>query len=171
MFTSQVIQWNVFLILCLSIGWQHKISKCRILKFDFLESEKSFWSEIKIFSLVWQTLLFRLKKQTSKNVADTTFKTLVPNNIGKTSRKYQRRSSYLVKLQVYNLKVQTKYDYDELFLWCGWTMKDIYIVISRVFLGIPVYIATLYLRRSKKPTPWLGSLSVKLLGFKLSRLA
>ena len=44
-------------------------------KFDFLENKKSFWSEIKkTFFLVWQVLSFRLEKQTSTNVADTTFK-------------------------------------------------------------------------------------------------
>ena len=47
MFTSQVIQWNVSLVLCLGIWWRHKIWKYRNLKFGFLENKKSFWSEIK----------------------------------------------------------------------------------------------------------------------------
>ena len=46
-FASQVIQWNVFLVLCLGIWWRHEIWKCRILKFDYLENKKSFWSKIK----------------------------------------------------------------------------------------------------------------------------
>ena len=46
----------------------------KILKFDFLEAEKSFWIETKFFFLVSQVLSVRLKKQTSKNVMDTTFK-------------------------------------------------------------------------------------------------
>ena len=43
------------------------------LKFDYLKNEKSFRSEIKIFFFVLQVLSFRLTKQTSKNLADTTF--------------------------------------------------------------------------------------------------
>ena len=38
----------------------------KILQFDFLKNEKSFWSEIKKFFLVLQVLFFKLKKQTSK---------------------------------------------------------------------------------------------------------
>ena len=47
MFTFQVIQWNLILVLCLDIWWRHGIWKCRILKFNFLKTEKGFWSEIK----------------------------------------------------------------------------------------------------------------------------
>ena len=48
----------------------------KILKFGFLENGKNFWSEIKnIFPSSTSSLFyFRLKKQTSKNVTDTTFK-------------------------------------------------------------------------------------------------
>ena len=45
-----------------------------MLKLDYLKNEKSFRSEIKIFFLVLKVLSFRHSKQTSKNVADTTFK-------------------------------------------------------------------------------------------------
>ena len=31
LFTSQVIQWNVFLVLCLGIWGRHEIWKCRIV--------------------------------------------------------------------------------------------------------------------------------------------
>ena len=44
------------------------------LKFDYVKNEKSFQSEIKTFFLVSQVLSFTHTKQTSKNVADTTFK-------------------------------------------------------------------------------------------------
>ena len=44
-----------------------------MLKFDYLKNEKSFRSEIKAFFLVSNFLSFRDTKQTSKNVADTTF--------------------------------------------------------------------------------------------------
>ena len=47
-----------------------------MLKFDYFKNEKSFRSEIKAFFLVSQVLSFRHTKQTSKNVADTTFKYL-----------------------------------------------------------------------------------------------
>ena len=49
------------------------------MKFDFLENGKSFWSEIKIIfpSLISKVILFRLKKQTSKKVADTTFNYII----------------------------------------------------------------------------------------------
>ena len=57
--------------------WRHKTWISKILKFDFLGNEKSFWSEIKkTFFLFPQVVSFRLKKQTSKNVVDTTFKAL-----------------------------------------------------------------------------------------------
>ena len=63
-----------FLVLCLGIWWPHEIWMSQILNFDFLDNNKSFWSEIKTFFLVSQVPSFRVKKQTSKNVADTTFK-------------------------------------------------------------------------------------------------
>ena len=44
-------------------------------------------------------------------------------------------------------------------------------VAPRVLLGAPLYIATMYLSGSKKPSPWLGALSVKFLEFKVPRLA
>ena len=50
-FTYQVIQWNVFLVSGLGIWWRHEIWKCRILKFDFLESsnyEHVWWGEFKL---------------------------------------------------------------------------------------------------------------------------
>ena len=40
MFTSQVIQWNVYLVLC--FWWRHEKRISKILKFDFLKNEKSF---------------------------------------------------------------------------------------------------------------------------------
>ena len=40
-----------------------------------------------------------------------------------------------------------------------------------IFLGIPVYIATVYLSGTEEHSPWLGGLPVKLLKFKISRLA
>ena len=46
----------------------------KILKFDFHKNEKSLWNEIKTFSSVSRVLSARLKKQTSKNAVDTTFK-------------------------------------------------------------------------------------------------
>ena len=47
-----------------------------MLKFDFFHNETSFWIKIKTIFLISQVLSFRLKKQTSKNVADTTFNIL-----------------------------------------------------------------------------------------------
>ena len=44
-------------------------------------------------------------------------------------------------------------------------------VVGRVFLGIPVYIATLYFSGTEEHSPWLVALSVKVLEFKVSRLA
>ena len=72
MFTSQVIQYNVFHVSCLGIWWLHHIPISGKLKLDFLNTEKSFQSEIKTFFLILQVLSFRLTKQSSKNVADTT---------------------------------------------------------------------------------------------------
>ena len=42
-------------------------------KFSFVENEKSFLSEIKTIFQILQVFPLRLEKQTSKNVADTTF--------------------------------------------------------------------------------------------------
>ena len=45
-----------------------------MLKVDYLKNEKCFWSEIKSIFPFFESALFRHTKQTSKNVADTTFK-------------------------------------------------------------------------------------------------
>ena len=37
--------------------------------------------------------------------------------------------------------------------------------IPRVFLGHPVYLATMYLNETKQLSPWLGALSVEFLKF------
>ena len=44
-------------------------------------------------------------------------------------------------------------------------------VVPRVSLGIPLYIATVYLSGTEEPSLWLGALSVKYLEFQVSRLA
>ena len=49
-FTSQVIQWNVFLVSCLGIWWRHDIWISEKSTFDYLKNEKSFRSEIKSIS-------------------------------------------------------------------------------------------------------------------------
>ena len=68
----------MFLVFCLGIWWRHEIWISRILKFDFLENEKSFCcSEIIFFPLISKVFSFRLKKQTSENVVYTTLKYLV----------------------------------------------------------------------------------------------
>ena len=69
------------------------IWKSKILKFDFVKDKKGFWNEIKTFILVWQVLAFRLKKQTSNNVADTTFKV-----------KSSRRFSHISKTSILNFR-------------------------------------------------------------------
>ena len=51
----------------------HEIWIPTILNFEFLHNEQIFWSKIKNIFLNWQVFSFRLKKQTSKNVAETTF--------------------------------------------------------------------------------------------------
>ena len=45
---------------------------------------------------------------------------------------------------------------------------NIYRALPRVFLGIPVYIATVYLSGTEELSPRLGTLSVKFLEFKVS---
>ena len=73
-FPIEVIWFCVFLVLCLGIWWLHEIWISEILKFNFLEKKKSFWSEIKQHFSKFTSALFKYKKQNSKNVADTTFK-------------------------------------------------------------------------------------------------
>ena len=63
-------------VLCLGIWIHHDIWKSEKLKFDYLKNEKSFQSEIKMFFLVSKVPSFRYKKQTGKNVADTTSRNL-----------------------------------------------------------------------------------------------
>ena len=70
--TSQFIQKNVFLVLCLGIWWRYKVWITENLKFDFLENEKRFWIEIKnIFPSFTSVLLDFLLS--GKHVAGTTF--------------------------------------------------------------------------------------------------
>ena len=64
------------IFLCLGIGWRHETWLSKILNFDFLENEKSFWRKIKSIS---PRYFFRIKKQTSDNVSETTFN---PNKAG-----------------------------------------------------------------------------------------
>ena len=47
--------------------------------------------------------------------------------------------------------------------------RKIVSVALRVLFGAPVYIATMYLSGTKEPSPWLGTLSVKFLEFKVPR--
>ena len=49
--------------------------------------------------------------------------------------------------------------------------KVLAVTNQEFFGGIPVYIATVYFSETEEPSPWLGTLSVKFLGFKVSRLA
>ena len=47
----------------------------KLLKFDFLQNKKSFWSEIRnIFPSFTSGLFFKLEKRTSNNIAGITFK-------------------------------------------------------------------------------------------------
>ena len=57
-FTSQVIQLNMFCISCLGTWWRHDIWISKKLKFDYLKNEKSFWSKIKIIFPCFTTALF-----------------------------------------------------------------------------------------------------------------
>ena len=57
--------------ICLGIWWRHEIWVSKIL--NFLENEKSFWREIKNIFPSAHVVPFRLTKQISKNVVDTTF--------------------------------------------------------------------------------------------------
>ena len=68
----------------LGIWWCHDVQISENLKFDYLENEESFWSEMKIFFLVSQVLSSRHAKQTSENVADRTFN--IQNTISKVNR-------------------------------------------------------------------------------------
>ena len=58
----------------LGIWWRRSIWISENLKFDYLKNEKSFWSEIKNIFPCFTSVLFT--KQTSKNVADTTFQSI-----------------------------------------------------------------------------------------------
>ena len=44
-------------------------------------------------------------------------------------------------------------------------------VVPRAFMGIPLYIVTVYLSGTEEPSSWLGALSVKFLKFQVSRPA
>ena len=77
LFTFQVIQYNVFHVSYLSIWWRHDIWILEKLKLYYLKNEKSFWSEIKNIFPCFTSAFFRHTKQTSKNVANTTFKSSV----------------------------------------------------------------------------------------------
>ena len=61
MFTSQVIQQNVFRVSCLGIWWRHKIWMFRKLKSDYLKNEESFQSEVKNISYFKSALFYTYK--------------------------------------------------------------------------------------------------------------
>ena len=65
----------MFLVSYLGIWWRHDIWISEKLKFFYPKNEKSFQSEIKTFSLIFQAFSFRHTKQTSKNVTNTTYST------------------------------------------------------------------------------------------------
>ena len=77
LFTSQIIQQNGFRVSCWSIWWRLNISISQNITFDYLKNEKSFRGEIKNILLVSRVLSFRHKRQTCKNIADTTFNELI----------------------------------------------------------------------------------------------
>ena len=61
----------MFCVSSLGVWWRHDIRIPEKLKVNYLKNEKSYWSEIKNIFLCFTSTL---AKQTSKNVADTTFK-------------------------------------------------------------------------------------------------
>ena len=66
-FTSQVIQQNVFRVSYLDISWRHDIWIFENLKFDYLKNEKSLQSAIKnIFPLFHKCSLLDIKKKLAK---------------------------------------------------------------------------------------------------------
>ena len=78
MFTSQVIQWSVFLVSCLGIfDDAMKFEYLKFLNLIFSRMERAFEVKQKTFFQASQSLPFRLEKQARKNVADTTFKQLL----------------------------------------------------------------------------------------------
>ena len=89
------------------------------LKFDYLRKEKSFRSEIKNIFPYFTSALFRLTKQISKNVADTTFKSKQQISLTKNIsiikyfkyhckiKSIQREITLYYHVQVNILKIQT----------------------------------------------------------------
>ena len=56
-FTSQEIQKNVFLVLCLGIWWRHETKISKILKNIFSRTKRAFEAKQKAFFLVSQVLV------------------------------------------------------------------------------------------------------------------
>ena len=78
-----------------------------------------FWES---FSIFWTTLFEIISEWLlCDKYSETTFqkflKTIVPNNVSKTSRKYLRRSSYLVTLLPYNPRVHKNFANLVKYLW------------------------------------------------------
>ena len=72
----------MFRVSYLGIWWRQDIWISENLKSNHLKNENSFWSEKKkIFFLVLQVLSFKHTKQTSKIVAEITFKELMKKAI------------------------------------------------------------------------------------------
>ena len=73
--TRNTFYWITWKVKCLGIWWCYETWIFKTLKFYFLENKNRFWREIKnFFSYFHKCCLLDLKKQTRKNVADTTFK-------------------------------------------------------------------------------------------------
>ena len=73
-FPSYSVNCICITCLCIDILWRYEILISKILNFlIFSRTKRALETKQKTFFLVSQVLYFRLKKQTSKNVADTVF--------------------------------------------------------------------------------------------------
>ena len=79
----------------------HEVKISEKLKSENLKNKKSLRSEIKTFFLVSKVLPFRYTKQTSKNVADTTFRARDSYNSSRLFFYWVKNGGYNIHLWIY----------------------------------------------------------------------
>ena len=72
-FSKKLFSKMYILVLCLDFDDVMKFENLKNLNLIFSRTKRAFQENLKAFFLVWEVLLCRLKKQTSKTVAGTIF--------------------------------------------------------------------------------------------------
>ena len=137
--------------------------------FDYLKNERSYLSEIKNIFLVSQVFLYRYTKQTSRNIADTTFKekwwnskkwnlfvAAPPEKSPPLIRQISSRISKIVQPSPVNYLFKKCLPHPPS-IQKGWERhRQQSIVLYFLHIMVHVCISTMYLYRTEGHFKWLG---------------